>query len=547
VTRFAAYGFASGVKVFYLSAGILTTPENVHGRSRDDPPSPPRCPMSVPNSVEEFVQLVRKSGMVDEEKLSAYLERREFARGLPADVREFADDMIRDGILTNFQSEQTLLGKWRGFTIGRYKILERVGVGGMGQVFLCEHMVINKRVAVKVLPPAKADQPAALGRFYREARAAGSLQHPNIVHTHDIDQDGNLHFIVMDYVDGTNLLDLVKKHGPLDLGRAASYIRQVALALDTAFRSGIVHRDIKPGNVLIDRKGTAKLLDMGLARFFKDHTDQITIKYDDKVVLGTADYVAPEQVANSHSVDIRADVYGLGATYYFLLAGHPPFPSGTVSQKLFWHRTKEPTPIQQIRSDVPDGVAALLARMMAKDPKARFQTPAQVAAELEQWVPAVVPLPAPEEMPVLSPAAADAIETEHDEVPEPVGAMAEPTGAAAARAASPFAPAVPAPSPFGPSPSAAAPWAPHPARRMPGSGTRPGLPPHLPAPSAPPFGETVSARAEQTPAGSRPSPHPYSTDVTDVVPAKKPQAIATAVIGGAAVVGAALAALKLLG
>ncbi len=515
--------------------------------------------MSVPNSVEELVQLVRKSGMVDEAKLSAYLQRREFARGLPTDPREFADDMIRDGVLTNFQAEQFLLGKWRGFTIGKYKLLERVGVGGMGQVFLCEHMFMKKRVAVKVLPPAKADQPAALGRFYREARAAGSLQHPNIVRTHDIDQDGNLHFLVMDYVDGTNLLDLVKKFAPLDQGRAVSYIRQVSLALDNAFRAGIIHRDIKPGNVLIDRRGTAKLLDMGLARFFRDHTDQLTVKYDDKIVLGTADYVAPEQVANSHAVDIRADIYGLGATFYFLLAGHPPFPTGTVSQKLLWHRTKEPTPIQQVRPDVPDGLAAILARMMAKDPKARFQTPAQVAAELEAWVPAEVTLPALEEMPVLSPAATEGAQEEvESDVPEPVGAAVTPepaarsaapsgvaTVAATTRTASPFAPAAPASSPFGPSPAAVAPWTPPPVQRP--SGNRPGLPPRLPTTHA--SGETAAARVEQTPPGGRPAPavaaHPFRADASDAAPSKTPWPL-VAVIAVAAVLGGAVALIKYL-
>lgn len=362
--------------------------------------------MSAPTSVEEFLQLIRKSGMIDEPTLNSYLQRRQYARGLNVDLREFAEEMVRDGILTNFQAEQFLLGKWRGFTIGKYKLLERVGVGGMGQVFLCEHMFIRRQVAIKVLPPAKAEQPAALGRFYREARAAGSLQHPNIVRTQDIDQDGNLHYIVMEYVDGTNLLDIVKKFGPMDIRRATYYVLQAARGLDYAFRNGIIHRDIKPGNILIDRKGRARLLDMGLARFYRDHNDQLTIKYDDKIVLGTADYVAPEQVANSHAVDIRADIYGLGATFYFLLAGHPPFPTGTVSQKLLWHRTKDPTPIRQVRPEVPEGLAAVISRMMAKDPKARFQTPAQVIAELERWVnPAEVPLPPAEEMPELSPAA----------------------------------------------------------------------------------------------------------------------------------------------
>ena len=369
--------------------------------------------MSVPSSVEELLQLIRKSGMIEDQTLTTYLQRRQVGRGLPDDPRDAADSMIQDGLITNFQAEQFLLGKWRGFTIGKYKLLERVGVGGMGQVFLCEHMYMKRRVAIKVLPPAKAEQPAALGRFYREARAAGSLEHPNIVRTHDIDQDGNLHFIVMEYVDGSNLLDMVKKGGPMEIRRACHYIRQVAIGLDFAFRSGIIHRDIKPGNVLVDRRGHAKILDMGLARFYKDTADMLTVKYDDKIVLGTADYVAPEQVANSHSVDVRADIYALGASFYFLLAGHPAFPSGTVSQKLLWHRTKDPTPIRQIRPEVPEEIAAIVAKMMAKDPAKRQQTPNDIAVELERWVPDVVAVPTVDEMPQLSQAAQDHNKIEH--------------------------------------------------------------------------------------------------------------------------------------
>src|SRR3954451_22641469 len=191
--------------------------------------------MSAPTSVEELLQLIRKSGMIDEQTLTQYLQRRQLTRGVPTDPREFADELITDGVITYFQSEQFLLGKRRGFTIGKYKLLERVGVGGMGQVFLCEHMFMKRRVAVKVLAPAKAEQPAALGRFYREARAAGSLEHPNIVRTQDIDQDGNLHFIVMEYVNGSNLLDMVKKTGEMPVPRAANYIRQTALGLQYAF------------------------------------------------------------------------------------------------------------------------------------------------------------------------------------------------------------------------------------------------------------------------------------------------------------------------
>lgn len=511
--------------------------------------------------------------MVDEQKLSAYLQRRELTRGIPDDPREFVDDMVQDGVLTYFQAEQFLLGKWRGFTIGKYKLLERVGVGGMGQVFLCEHMFMRRRVAIKVLPPAKAEQPAALGRFYREARAAGSLQHPNIVRTHDIDQDGDLHFIVMDYVEGPSLLDVVKKFGPMELNRAASYIRQVAAGLDHAFRNGIIHRDIKPGNILIDRKGVARILDMGLARFFRDHTDQLTIKYDDKIVLGTADYVAPEQVANSHSVDIRADIYALGATYYFLLAGHPPFPLGTVSQKLLWHRTKEPTPIRQVRPEVPEGVATIVSRMMAKDPKARFQTPAQVVAEMNAWVPEAVALPGLDEMPQLSPAAMEgsvegvmdaadpSLETAPEITSKPTDAVGV-TGLQAGRGPGAAADAYgtadqpmgsprvgpfgsgPAPSPFGP-PSAGCPWGSGPAPDAKGVGQQPAWG-NIPQDT----GDTVAANMDPTPSrtGSRtvPPPNPFGSDASDPVPQRRWGAVAT-VTGAAVVVALALAAVKVFG
>jgi serine/threonine protein kinase len=395
--------------------------------------------MSSPASVEELLELIRRSGVIEEIKLADFLHRHEPDEGL--DPRACADDMVRDGVMTNFQAEQFLLGKWRGFTIGKYKLLERIGIGGMGQVFLCEHMHLKRRAALKVLPPAKAEQPAALGRFYREARAAAALQHPNVVRTHDIDQDGEFHFIVMDYIEGPNLLDLVKRFGALDVGRASSYVHQIAQALDFAFRNRIIHRDVKPGNVLIDRIGVARLLDLGLARFLNDHTDQLTLKYDDKIVLGTADYVAPEQILNSHAVDTRADIYALGATFYYLLAGHPIFPTGSVSQKLLWHRMKEPANIRDVRADVPEGLATIVMRMLAKDPKDRYQTPAQLISELERWLPEFVSPPRTEEMPRLSPAstedldeAAAMIDANHTRVPQPgseterVSTSTSPTG-----------------------------------------------------------------------------------------------------------------------
>src|SRR5947209_1880130 len=171
--------------------------------------------------------------------------------------------MVREGILTRFQGEQFLQGKWRRFTIGKYKVLDRIGTGGMGSVYLCEHKFMRRRAAVKVLPTSKASDPSSLERFYREGRAVAALDHPNIVRAYDIDQEDNLHFLVMEYVDGSSLQELVKRQGRLDPNRAARYISQAATGLQHAHdAAAIVHRDIKPGNLVVDRNGVVKLLDM---------------------------------------------------------------------------------------------------------------------------------------------------------------------------------------------------------------------------------------------------------------------------------------------
>src|SRR5437588_4402250 len=319
--------------------------------------------MPAPANNDELLDLVRKSGVLDEKRLDGYLARMAAPNAIPREPGKFAGQMVADGLLTHFQAEQLVQGKWRRFTIGRYKVLERLGAGGMGSVYLCEHKLMRRRVAVKVLPTAKADDPASLERFYREARAVAALDHPNIVRAYDIDQDDKLHFLVMEFVDGANFQEIVKRSGPLDVTRACHYIRQAALGLQHAHEAaGLVHRDIKPGNILVDRTGTVKILDMGRARFFHDDEDLLTKKYDENV-LGTADYLAPEQALDSHSVDIRADIYSLGATCYFMLTGSTPFTEGTVAQKLIWHQTRQPKPIRQIRPEVPEGLTAIVEKM----------------------------------------------------------------------------------------------------------------------------------------------------------------------------------------
>ena len=360
--------------------------------------------MPTPANANELLDLVQKSGVVEDAKLRGYVKKLTETTGIPKDPAKFAGLLVRDAILTYFQAEQLLQGKYKRFTIGKYKVLEKLGAGGMGQVFLCEHKLMRHRVAVKVLPTAKADDPSSLERFYREARAVAAVDHPNIVRAYDIDQDEHLHFLVMEYVDGTNFQDLVKKVGPLEVVRACHYVYGAAVGLQHAHEIGLVHRDIKPGNILVDRAGVVKILDMGLARFFHDDDDTLTKKYDENI-LGTADYLAPEQALDSHSVDIRADIYSLGATFYYLLTGGSPFPDGTVAQKLLWHQNRPPRPIKPLRPDMPDDLIAVLDRMMMKDMAQRFQTPAEVMAALSNWVTTPIPPPSDRELPNISPAA----------------------------------------------------------------------------------------------------------------------------------------------
>src|SRR6185437_14147344 len=241
-----------------------------------------RKPMPSPTTIDEFLDLVRKSGVVEDKRLTTYLDKLRASQPLTSEPGRLAGLLVRDGMLTHFQAEQFLQGKWKRFTIGKYKVLERLGAGGMGSVYLCEHKLLRRRVAVKVLPTAKAEDSSSLERFYREARAVAALDHPNIVRAYDIDQDDKLHFLVMEHVDGSSLQDIVKKNGPMDVLRATHYIRQAALGLQHAHESaGLVHRDIKPGNILVDRNGIVKILDMGLARFFHDQEDVLTKKYDE--------------------------------------------------------------------------------------------------------------------------------------------------------------------------------------------------------------------------------------------------------------------------
>ncbi|MBY0524287.1 MAG: serine/threonine protein kinase [Gemmataceae bacterium] len=363
--------------------------------------------MPAPATVDDLFQLVRRSGLVEENVLSTYLRHLDPAVAALEPAR-LAEVLINDGLITHFQAEQFLLGKCKGMILGNYKVLERIGSGGMALVYLCEHVTMRRRVALKVLPTSNAQNAEYLKRFYREARATAGLDHPNIVRAYDVDQDENRHFLVMEYIEGALLMDLVHRFGPLPVERAAHYVSQAAIGLQHIHEAGMIHRDIKPDNLIVDRAGTVKILDLGLTRFCGD-SEILT-----RGVLGTPDYLAPEQCLDSHRVDIRADIYGLGGTLYFLLTGSPPFPEGTLAQKLTWHQTKQPKSIRSHRPEVPAELEMIAAYMLAKNPQHRYQTPADVALALSPWTQTPIPPPSDAEMPRLSPKAQAAPDTDAD-------------------------------------------------------------------------------------------------------------------------------------
>lgn len=355
--------------------------------------------MPAPTTTDDFLDLVRKSELVDTEALDACVKHMRANGGIPEEPKKLAGILVREGILALFQAEQLLAGRWRGFDIGKYKVLERLGSGGGSNVYLCEHSGMGNRVAVKVLYSDKATDPTMVERFRREARAAATLNHPNIVRGFDLDEADNLNFLVMEYIEGNSLEKIIRKLGPMDVFRACHYIKQAAQGLKHAHEAGVVHRDIKPANLLLDRAGTLKILDMGLARFTQEENFVLTQK---ETVLGTADYVAPEQTRDSHRVDIRADLYSLGATFYFLLTGRTPFPKGSIAQKLVWLQTQEPPSVSMYRPEVPEELVKIIEKMMAKDPLKRYQTPSEVIKALEAWTRAPIGPPPEAEMPRMS-------------------------------------------------------------------------------------------------------------------------------------------------
>jgi len=361
--------------------------------------------MPPPATLDELVDRARQAGAAD----TAALNRFRAGRGSDelGTAEAAARAMVRDGLLTPYQAERLLRGEAGALRIGdRYRVLDKAGGGGMGQVFLCEDTAAGRAVAVKVLPAALGRDPQAAARFRREARATAVLDHPAIVRARDVGTDGRHPYLVLEFIDGTDLYRYVAGRGPLGPRTAAHYVARAADALQRAADQGWVHRDVKPHNLMVDRAGRLRVLDLGLARPLADDSVNAPVTDPDGThgLLGTADFIAPEQAVDSSRADCRADIYSLGATFYFLLTGRPPFPDGTTAQKLAAHRTREAVPVRDVRPDVPDGMAAVLARMLRKNPADRYPTPAAVAAALAVWSEPAPPAPDPGGLPDWPPA-----------------------------------------------------------------------------------------------------------------------------------------------
>lgn len=346
----------------------------------------------------EFVAVVRECRLLDEACLNEV--ERVLARKFP-EPRELARELARRGWLSQYQCNELLLGRGRLLLLGSYVLLDKLGEGGMGAVFKARNWKLGRTVALKLIRPEKLANAQAVKRFQREIRAAAQLEHANIVHAIDADEIAGAHLLVMEYVDnGIDLARLVKQRGPLPAALACDYIRQAALGLHHAHARGLVHRDIKPQNMLMVTSAAVaggkpatthqiKLLDMGLARLGgaaapEDLSSTLT---QDGAVVGTPDYIAPEQARDAHSADIRSDLYSLGCTLYFLLAGHAPFAGGTAMEKLIKHQIEAPPPLDGRRQDLPDGVLAIVNRLLAKKPEDRFQTPAELIQALDRVLP----------------------------------------------------------------------------------------------------------------------------------------------------------------
>jgi serine/threonine protein kinase len=354
----------------------------------------------VIETANQLAEELRELGLLD---AATSDEMNRLARQDPS-PRELARHLLQRDCLTAYQVNQLLQGKGKALLIGPYVLLERIGAGGMGEVYKARHRRLHRLSAIKVIHPKRLDNEAILERFKREAVAAAQLSHPNIVAVHDAGEEGDVRYLAMEYIDGFDLGRLLQQFGLLPISLLCDFIRQASVGLHHAHELGFVHRDIKPQNVLVAPRGgvrrqenltldhlhgaTVKVLDMGLVRLQPERLDVTRLALTQHgVVIGTVDYLAPEQARNSHRVDRRADLYSLGCTMYQLLTGKTPFPGEAPLDKLLKHQTDQPVSLRELRPEVPVELDEIVLQLLAKRPEDRFQTAADLAMALVAFTP----------------------------------------------------------------------------------------------------------------------------------------------------------------
>jgi serine/threonine protein kinase len=334
-------------------------------------------------AVEAFLVDVLRSGLINRERLQAAVW--EVPRERRTDTRALADHLVRSGQLSRFQARRILKGRWKGLILGPFQVLAPIGRGGMSTVFLARDSRSNDLIALKVLQRDSAEK-RQRARFRREMKLSRRLDHPHVAATYASGKIEGVYFMAMEYIPGKSMQRLVQAQGPMDVRRAARLVSEVAAGLDHAHSQGVIHRDLKPSNIMVTPHDHAKILDLGLAIIEGEDVEDIRVVGGKGYIVGTMDYIAPEQTANSAAVDRRADIYSLGCTLYYAVTGRPPFPGGTSKEKIERQRREEPESLLELKPSIPIAFAVLIRQMMAKDPADRPPGAKDVIRKLRPWV-----------------------------------------------------------------------------------------------------------------------------------------------------------------
>ena len=336
------------------------------------------------SSLDAYIAALVESGLMTEREVREFLET--WPSGPPpADGSELGQSLIEAGVLTLYQAQEVSHGSDRPMVVGNYVILDKLGQGGMGVVYKAKHRRMDRIVALKVLSPKFVDSPEMLRRFHREVKAVAKLSHPNVVAAFDADEVNGTHFLVMEYAEGTDLSALVKRCGPLSPERSIDCILQAARGLEFAHGKGVIHRDIKPSNLILGVDGTVRILDLGLARIESTDLEQTALT-SSEMMMGTVDYMSPEQALDTRQADERSDIYSLGCTLFYLLTGRTVYDGDTAMKRLLAHRDRPVPSLELMADDLPESVDAVFQRMMAKRPGDRYQTTAKLLEDLRQCV-----------------------------------------------------------------------------------------------------------------------------------------------------------------